>query len=139
MMINFNPRLPLKDGCLPIALKDADPRYHKGMPRPAPKKGKKWATALMWALVAAVALAMAAGCRRLCGSDLAVSVTGLAGPEGDDRGNAVGTVFIALDWGDGARCRRLDLGPGRGREHIRSAAAQHVFDLLRRHLLGLPV
>ena len=48
MMINFNPRLPLKDGCLPIALKDADPRYHKGMPRPAPKKGKKWATALMW-------------------------------------------------------------------------------------------
>lgn len=52
MMINFNPRLPLKDGCLPIALKDADPRYHKGMPRPAPKKGKKWATALMWALVA---------------------------------------------------------------------------------------
>lgn len=59
MMINFNPRLPLKDGCLPIALKDADPRYHKGMPRPAPKKGKKWATALMWALVAAVALGMA--------------------------------------------------------------------------------
>ena len=86
-----------------------------------------------------VALAMAAGCRRLCGSDLAVSVTGLAGPEGDDRGNAVGTVFVALDWGDGALCRRLDLGPGRGREHIRSAAAQHVFDLLRRHLLGLPV
>jgi len=29
------------------------------MPRPAPKKGKKWATALMWALVAAVALGMA--------------------------------------------------------------------------------
>ena len=86
-----------------------------------------------------VALAMAAGCRRLCGSDLAVSVTGLAGPEGDDRGNAVGTVFIALDWGDGALCRRLDLGPGRGREHIRNAAAQHVFDLLRRRLLGLPV
>ena len=86
-----------------------------------------------------VALAMAAGCRRLCGSDLAVSVTGLAGPEGDDRGNAVGTVFVALDWGDGALCRRLDLGPGRGREHIRSAAAQHVFDLLRRRLLGLPV
>ena len=86
-----------------------------------------------------VALAMAAGCRRLCGSDLAVSVTGLAGPEGDDRGNAVGTVFVALDWGDGALCRRLDLGPGRGREHIRNAAAQHVFDLLRRRLLGLPV
>ena len=86
-----------------------------------------------------VALAMAAGCRRLCGSDLAVSVTGLAGPEGDDRGNAVGTVFVALDWGDGALCRRLDLGPGRGREHIRNAAAQHVFDLLRRHLLGLPL
>lgn len=37
---------------------------------------------------------MASGVRRLLQADLAVSVTGLAGPGGDEFGNAVGTVFI---------------------------------------------
>ena len=37
-----------------------------------------------------VAKAMAEGCRRLCGSDIAVSVTGVAGPDSDERGNPVG-------------------------------------------------
>ena len=37
---------------------------------------------------------MAAGVRKLLQADVAVSVTGLAGPTGDDFGNPVGTVFI---------------------------------------------
>ena len=41
-----------------------------------------------------VAQAMAAGVRKLLQADVAVSVTGLAGPGGDDFGNPVGTVFI---------------------------------------------
>ncbi len=41
-----------------------------------------------------VAEAMASGVRKLLQADLAVSVTGLAGPGGDAFGNPVGTVFI---------------------------------------------
>ena len=86
-----------------------------------------------------VARAMAEGCRRLCGSDIAVSVTGLAGPDGDDRGNEVGTVYIALADREGTICKKLSCGMGRGRDRVRSAAAQNAFDMLRRRLLGLPL
>ena len=86
-----------------------------------------------------VARAMAEGCRRLCGSDIALAVTGLAGPEGDDRGNEVGTVYIALADRRGTLCKRLSCGMGRGRDRVRSAAAQNALDLLRRRLLDLPV
>jgi len=41
-----------------------------------------------------VARAMAEGVRKVLEADVAVSVTGLAGPGGDDYGNPVGTVFI---------------------------------------------
>lgn len=46
------------------------------------------------AVSAPVARAMAEGVRRVIGADVAVSVTGLAGPDGDEYGNPVGTVFI---------------------------------------------
>ena len=46
------------------------------------------------AVSAAVAEAMAIGARNALNADIAVSVTGLAGPGGDDFGNPVGTVFI---------------------------------------------
>lgn len=39
---------------------------------------------------------MAVGARKLLESDVAVSVTGLAGPGGDDYGNPVGTVCIGF-------------------------------------------
>ena len=86
-----------------------------------------------------VARSMAECCRRLCGSDLAVSVTGVAGPDRDDRGNEIGTVYIALASEEETICRKLSCGKGRGRDRVRSAAASHVFDLLRRYLSGLPL
>lgn len=46
------------------------------------------------AVSAPVAQAMAIGARCALDADIAVSVTGLAGPGGDEFGNPVGTVFI---------------------------------------------
>lgn len=46
------------------------------------------------AVSASTAEAMARGVRRLLQADVAVAVTGLAGPDGDDFGNPVGTVYI---------------------------------------------
>lgn len=43
---------------------------------------------------AEVAEAMAVGAKNALAADIAVSVTGLAGPGGDDYGNSVGTVFL---------------------------------------------
>ena len=46
------------------------------------------------AVSAPVARDMALGARKLLRSDIAVAVTGLAGPDGDEFGHPVGTVFI---------------------------------------------
>ena len=84
------------------------------------------------AVSAPVARAMAMGVRALTGSDLALSVTGLAGPDGDARGNPVGTVFVALSAPEGVFVRQLALGGDR--ERIRTLSAHHALDLLRRYL-----
>ena len=49
------------------------------------------------AVSAPVAEEMVSGVRKLLGVDIAVSVTGLAGPGGDDFGNPVGTVYIGYE------------------------------------------
>ena len=48
------------------------------------------------AVSAPVAEAMAVGARKALQADIAVSVTGLAGPGGDEFGNPVGTVCIGF-------------------------------------------
>ncbi len=89
------------------------------------------------AVSAPVAKAMAEGVKKLTGSDLAVSVTGVAGPDRDDRGNEVGTVFIALATPEETIVNEYQLGTGRDR--VRTVAAHHAFDLIRRYLTNLPI
>jgi len=47
-------------------------------------------------------------------------------------------VFIALASGEGVICRKFSCGKGRGRDLVRTSAAQYAFDMIRRSLLGLP-
>ena len=82
-----------------------------------------------------VARAMAEGARKVLGCDLALSFTGVAGPDPDERDNPVGLVFIGLAAPEGTWVRQVHLT--RGRERIRHIAASHGFDLVRRYLTGL--
>ncbi len=76
-----------------------------------------------------VARAMAEGARERTGSDYALSVTGYAGPDGDD----VGTMFIGLAAPDSTEVRRIKL-PG-DRNRIRALTVQNALDFLRQKLL----
>ena len=84
------------------------------------------------------ARAMAEGARRITGADIAVSVTGVAGPDPDERGVAVGIVYIGLATPDGTFCRPLDLGKRR-RDRIQDLSSNHALDVVRRYLTGLPI
>jgi len=90
------------------------------------------------AVSAPVAAAMAEGARAALGCDIALSSTGVAGPDRDDRDNEVGTMFVAIATPDGTYVRPLHLGnrPMRGR--LRTQTASNAFDLARRYLSALP-
>ena len=80
------------------------------------------------AVSAPVAEAMARGVReRLC-ADVAVSVTGLAGPGGDEYGNPVGTVFIGYSDNDATVVKHC-LFTG-DRESIRNQTIEAALDLV---------
>ena len=83
-----------------------------------------------------VALSLAEKVRECFSADYGLGVTGLAGPDGDGV-HPVGTVFVALAAPDGSFVRALQLGSGR--ERVRTSAAHHAFDMLRRYLTGLEV
>lgn len=90
------------------------------------------------AVCAQVAKEMALGAQKALGCDLAVSVTGVAGPDPDERGNPVGLVFTALAAPDGVWVKELNLAaPGARRDRIRTLAANHALDMARRWLTGL--
>jgi nicotinamide-nucleotide amidase len=82
------------------------------------------------------ALEMAAGARHLFDADLAISLTGAAGPE-EHGGAAPGTVWIGLDADDAAHARGY-VAPG-DRARVRRWAEQAALDLVRRYLEGKPL
>ena len=86
------------------------------------------------AVSAEAASAMATGMRERAKTDYAISVTGIAGPDGGTVEKPVGTVFLGYSDATGSKTLKLVL-PG-DRELIRWRSSQAALDYLRRQLLG---
>jgi nicotinamide-nucleotide amidase len=83
-----------------------------------------------------VAEAMAMGVRQRSGTDLGLSVTGIAGPEGGTPEKPVGLVYLALAWEGGVASKEYRFFEDRSANKRRSTLM--ALDLVRRHLTGLP-
>ena len=83
-----------------------------------------------------VAEAMARGAKAALGCDIAVSTTGIAGPDSDDRGNPVGLVYLGLAYEDKCYVKEFHAG-NVARERVRRQSARTALDLVRRYLTGL--
>ena len=78
---------------------------------------------------------MAVGIRERSGVDHAISVTGIAGPDGGTEDKPVGTVFIGYAGPKGTRSMKF-VFPG-DRELVRWRASQAALDYMRRQILKL--
>jgi nicotinamide-nucleotide amidase len=78
------------------------------------------------------AIEMAEGIRRVAQTDLGISVTGIAGPDGGTDEKPVGLVYVALADKSGCDCKELRLAGSR--DKIRNMAALNVFDMIRRYV-----
>ena len=83
------------------------------------------------AVSAPVAEAMAKGVRKLLETDVAVSVTGLAGPSGDEFGNPVGTVFIG--YADEEKTVVREFCFSGDREAVRRQAAVAALEIIQKN------
>jgi nicotinamide-nucleotide amidase len=85
------------------------------------------------AVSAETAKAMAKGVQQICGADVAISVTGIAGPGGGTEEKPVGTVYFALAAGNKIYDYLFNFSGKR--DMIQIIAAYTGLDLLRRKLL----
>jgi len=80
-----------------------------------------------------VAAAMAEGARRVLEADAAISVTGLAGPDGDEFGHPVGTVFIGCSTWKGTAVKEYHFSGSRDavRQQAVTAALEQMLEIVR--------
>ena len=87
------------------------------------------------AVSAPVAAVMANGIRERSGTDIGLSVTGIAGPDGGTATKPVGLVFVGLDGGEGEPITKEFRFHG-DRHVIKQRSSQAALDVLRRWLIG---
>jgi nicotinamide-nucleotide amidase len=80
------------------------------------------------AVSAETAVEMARGARRALGAKVALSVTGVAGPDGGTRSKPVGLVYAAVSAGRKKACAQERFRGGR--ERVRQQAADMALKLL---------
>ncbi len=83
----------------------------------------------------AAALAMAQGARRLLAADMALAVSGIAGPTGGTAEKPVGTTYVALAAAPDVLICERHVWQG-GREENKESSATAALSLLRRWLEG---
>lgn len=83
------------------------------------------------AVSAEVAEAMAASCRRLAGTDYALSATGIAGPTGATPTKPVGLVYLGLADATGVTTKELQVGDTLPRSAIRDRTAKIALNWVR--------
>jgi nicotinamide-nucleotide amidase len=79
------------------------------------------------------ALEMAGGIAQSAGTDIGLSVTGIAGPGGGTDEKPVGLVYVGLYIKGKVRAKKLNLWGDR--QNIRSRAVMQILDWLRRELV----
>lgn len=89
------------------------------------------------AVSAEVAAEMATQTRKTLGTDIAVSITGIAGPGGGSAEKPVGTFFLGLDSKSGVNTQHYFFDGTRGA--VQKYAAHIALDSIRRNLSGLPL
>lgn len=87
-----------------------------------------------------IAIEMALGAKKKSGADIAVGITGFAGPDGGNKHNPVGTVYIAVVSGDMVWTNRITVGHGltNERDLVRETAALTALDMVRHIVIDSP-
>jgi len=83
----------------------------------------------------AAAVEMAKGIRDIAKTDIGLSITGIAGPDGGTPEKPVGLVYVALAGKDTVKCKELKLWGNRNR--IRNVTSLYAFDMIRRYVLKI--
>jgi nicotinamide-nucleotide amidase len=86
------------------------------------------------AVSAEAAKAMAAGVVKAFVSDIGVSITGIAGPDGGTEEKPVGTVFVGVATAEGEAARKYSLG--NSREMVRERSVTAALNMVRLELLA---
>ena len=79
-----------------------------------------------------VAIEMAIGAKKIAKADIALAISGIAGPGGSEF-KPEGQVAFGFCWNNESKSETIEFGPI-GRKNVRSAATEHALKTLLKHL-----